>query len=298
MVDLEECLGKITTYKTYSKGYLCRCPFASKTHAKGYDRSPSLAVWPEINFFGCYSCGVRGEIRDLFVKLAELIPTDLHKELSLKWQDSLWHIRHRLIERPESERVYLSEEILEHFPKVYGEGKDYLIHQRKVDESAIEEYDIRWDDRSRRVVFPVRDKTGLLGLVGRDIDRKGHFKYFLESNSVLCGEDKLKNERIAVVEGFLDILKVWPMANQLGIDLVCCGTASLSHKHVEILAERDAFVYLMLDQDDAGNKGATKFAKVYPGLSTRLVWDFKNEKGEIADVGDMTSEQFRSFFNV
>ena len=54
----------------------------------------------------------------------------------------------------------------------------------------------------------------------------------------------------------------------------------------------------MLDQDSAGHKGAKKFAKEYPGLFTRLEWDFKNEKGEIADVGDMTESQFRSFFNV
>lgn len=31
MVDLETSLEKITTFKTFEKGYLCRCPFAKKT---------------------------------------------------------------------------------------------------------------------------------------------------------------------------------------------------------------------------------------------------------------------------
>ena len=298
MVELEDSLNKITTYKTYSKGYLCNCVFAKKTHAKGYDRSPSLVVWPEINFFQCYGCNMKGSIPELFTKLAELIPTDEHKDLALKWQDSLWHIRHKFREKVKTEQVYLDEEILDHFPEVSGEGKDYLILNRKVDEAAIVEYNIRWDDRSRRVIFPVRDKHGLLGFVGRSIDKKEHFKYFVETTNVLGGEDKFKHERIVIVEGFLDLLKCWPAANELGLDVGCCWTATMSQTHIEKLAALDSFVYVMLDQDSAGDKGAEKFAKVYPGLSTRLVWDFQNDKGEIADVGDMTSEQFRSFFNV
>lgn len=295
MVDLVESLDKITTYKEYSKGYLCKCPFAPKTHAKGYDRSPSLVVWPDINFFKCYSCGQTGNIRELFLDLARLIPNPTHDELAIKWADSLWHINYKFREKRQSEKIYLDDAILEHFPPL--EDFSYLF-ARGVGEAAIKEYDIRYDPRMDRVVFPVRDAKGLLGFVGRDIKRKGHFKYAFESTLVLGGEDKLKHERIILVEGLIDLLKAWPWANSLGIDIACCWTATVSHQHIKTLAQLDKYVYLMLDQDDAGNKGSAKFGKEYPGLATRLVWDFRNENGEIADVGDMNESQFRSFFNV
>ena len=297
MVDLESSLEQITTYKEYAKGYLCRCPFAPKTHSKKFDRSPSLVVWPEINRFVCYSCGQKGKIKELFLDLARLIPTELHEQLANKWQDSLYHITVKLKNETERETIYLNEEILEHFPPVQGKGKDYLLLNRGVAEEAILHYNIRWDDRSKRVVFPLRDRAGrLLGLVGRNIEKKEHFKYFCETTKTLGGEDKLQYERIVVVEGFMDLLRAWPWANELGLDIVCCWTATLSDTHINTLAKLDKYVYLMLDQDAAGNKGANKFAKVYPGLSTRLQWNFENEKGEISDVGDFTEQQFRGFF--
>ncbi len=294
MVDLLDSLNKITTVKEYAKGYLCKCPFAPKTHSKGYDRSPSLVVWPEIGRFACYSCGRKGIIPQLFTDLAELIPNPVHDELAVKWQDSLWHVTYKLREKPKTEKVYLSEEILEHFPPL--EDFSY-IQSRKIDKVAAIEYDLRMDHRSNRVVFPVRDTTGgLLGFVGRHTERKEHFKYFFESSLVLGGEDKLKHERIIIVEGIFDLLKAKPWAESLGIDIACCWTASLSTHHVKTLAKLDKYVYLMLDQDSAGNNGANKFARDYPGLATRLVWDFTNDKGEVSDVGDMTEEQFRSFY--
>lgn len=296
MLNLEESLQQITTYKEYSKGFLCRCPFAPKTHPKKYDRSPSLVVWPEINFFQCYACNQKGSISNLFVDLARLLPTPLHEKLAAQWADSLWHIHSKLRDKPVLEKVYLDEQILEHFPEINQAGTSYLL-SRGVDKAAIREYDIRYDPRSNRVVFPVRDYTRkLLGMVGRNIEKKEHFKYFVSTTQVLGGENKLRFDRIAIVEGFIDLLKAWPWATDLGIDIACCWTAQLSHDHVKRLAMLDKYVYLMLDQDGAGNKGAREFAKVYPGLSTRLVWDHKNEKGEVADVGDMTEEQFTSFW--
>ena len=296
MVDLETSLSQITTFKTFASGYLCRCPFAPKTHPKRTDRSPSLVIWEENCYFKCYSCGKHGTINDLFTELARIIPSPLHEKLASDWGESLWHIRSKLRDRPVPETIYLDEDILEHFPPVYGPGKDYLIRDRAIDERAILEYDIRYDERSKRVVFPVRDKTGLLGFVGRNIERKEHFKYFVESTKVLGGEDKFKHDRVAIVEGFMDLLKCWPWASDMGLDVGCCWTATLSETQVRKLANLDSYVYLMLDQDAAGSKGAEKFAKVYPGLSTRLAWGFTNDKGEVSDVGDMTEEQFRSFY--
>jgi len=296
VVDLESSLQQITTYKQFASGYLCRCPFAPKTHPKGTDRSPSLVIWEEINRFHCYSCNQKGTINDLFTNLARIIPSPLHEKLAADWGESLWHIRSKFIERNQHETIYLDEEILEHFPPVTGPGKDYLIVDRGIDEQAIIEYDIRYDPRSNRVVFPVRDRKGLLGFVGRNIKMKEHFKYFIESTKVLGGEDKFKYERIVIVEGFLDLLKCWPWANDMGLDVGVCWTATLSDTQIRKLANLDKYVYLMLDQDGAGNKGTDKFSKVYPGLSTRLTWDFLNVKGEIADVGDMTEQQFRSFY--
>lgn len=296
MVDLETSLSKITTYKEFSGGFLCRCPFAPKTHPKKCDRSPSLVIYTDSNFFQCYSCGQKGRINELFTQLAVLIPSKIHEDLAFLWGESLWHIRSKLMERPLKEKVYLDEQILEHFPEINQAGTSYLLG-RGVDKAAIREYDIRYDPRSNRVVFPVRDYTGkLLGMVGRNIEKKEHFKYFVSTTQVLGGENKLRFDRIAIVEGFIDLLKAWPWATDLGIDIACCWTAQLSHDHVKRLAMLDKYVYLMLDQDGAGNKGAREFAKVYPGLSTRLVWDHKNEKGEVADVGDMTEEQFTSFW--
>lgn len=293
-MDIADSLGKITTYVEYSKGYLCRCPFAPKTHQRGYDRSPSLAVWPEIGFFKCYACGQCGKIPELFTKLAAIIPNELHLGLADKWENSVWRVNYLFREKETSPKIILDEDILEHFPKLTDFS---YLDSRGVSREVVDVFDLRYDPRSDRVVFPVRDKTSsLVGFVGRGVSTKSHWKYFFESNLVLGGEDKLAYERIIVVEGFFDLLKAWPWARSMGLDIVCCWTATLSDTHINTLAKLDKYVYLMLDQDAAGNKGANKFAKVYPGLSTRLQWNFENEKGEISDVGDFTEQQFRGFF--
>lgn len=294
-MDLEEDLRSITDVKGYSNGFLCRCPFAKVTHPRGFDRSPSLVVFPEYGFWRCYSCGMCGSVQELFTKLADTIPSDKHLRLADKWRDSMWEVRWKLREKPSNtELVELDEQILSAFPTL----EDYsYLHGRGISNESIKFFDIRWDSRSKMVVFPVRNfRKRLVGFVGRSVVEKSHRKYFFESSLVLGGEDKLKYERIVVVEGFMDVLKCWPWANELGLDVVCCWTATLSRHQIKTLAKLDKFVYLMLDQDAAGNNGAAKFGKEYPGLCTRLQWDFLNSKGEVADVGDMNETQFKGFF--
>ena len=295
---LEESLTELgSTYVEYAKGYLCNCVLSPITHARGGDRNRSLAIWPEINRYQCYSCGQKGEIQELFHKLYELMPSDKTEKIAAKWDNSLWHVKNRLKQRNTKSKFYLDEEILENFLPISGKPLDYLL-DRKLDPEVIAWYDIRMNPAQDQAVFPIRDSKGLLGAIGRHIEKKQHYKYFHESTLVLGGEDRLKHSRIIVVEGWIDVLKITKWAADYDCDVVCCWTSRLSDHHIKALASWDKYVFLMLDQDKAGHTGANDFQNKYPGLSTRLNWDFKNQKNEIADCGDMTENQFRRLFDV
>jgi len=290
-------------HKEYSKGYICHCPFAPWTHAKGTDNSKSLVIWPDIDFFQCYACGMKGSYHK-FLSEYHRLSNDPEAALLLKvWNEDTYRLKMELRKVVETKtrkvKEYFDDDLLQTFPDFRGTpAEEYLEQDRGYDLSVCDTFGLRWDPRQKRVIFPVRDKHGLLGMIGRSIEdnpAQKHLKYFCDTATFLGGEDHFSdNPKLIVVEGFTDMLNIYPWANEEGYDTCCTWTANISSSQVDLIAGSGKVPYCYFDQDKAGEHGWTELRSMYPSrLIFRVYWSFLNSKGQVKDSGEFTKDEFR-----
>lgn len=110
-----------------------------------------------------------------------------------------------------------------------------------------------------RVVIPIRnDKHDLLAYAGRAIDGqepKYRFPYGFHKSHVLFNLNRakqLRNGSVIIVEGFFDAAKVYQAGYS---NVVALMGSSLSDVQEQLLQQHFARAVLMLDGDDAGQRG-------------------------------------------
>ena len=288
-------------HKDYSKGYICQCPFAQWTHQKGTDNNKSLVIWPEIDRFQCYACGQKGNYRQFLSEYARLSGDKEAARLLKLWSEDTYRLQLKLRQvgnrKQRTRKEYFDEDILLTFPTAVGTDAEEFLVRRGLRES-LEPFDLRSDRINRMVVCPSRDKKGLLGLIGRSVDENStikHKKYFCNPSTFLGGESLwTENPKLIVLEGYTDMLRIYPMARDAGQDVCCTWTANISQQQIDLIAQSGKIPYCYFDQDAAGDKGAEEFGKLYPSkLLYRVGWSYKNSKGQLKDTGEFTKEEFR-----
>lgn len=302
-MDITDHLTKCgIDYKPYSRGLIASCPFAQWTHEKGSDRHRSFVIWPEIDRYQCYACGVKGNLFDLFKSLHQYSQSPETAAVLAGWDEDLYRLQLLLRKPPKvrRRREYFDEEMLLGFPSYKGTPAETYLDHRGLLHSA-DRFDLRYDTVSNRAVCPVRDKKGLLGMVGRAIDPNDphkHFKYFFQSANCLGGEHLFtENKKLILVEGYTDMLRVYPWAQSLGFDVGCTWTANISHKQVDIIASTGKVPYCCFDQDQAGEKGFKELERLYPSnVMFRYYWSYRNSKGDLKDLGEFTEQDFYESF--
>lgn len=170
-VSLLEYAEKTLEFKRIdSHNYACHCPL----HV---DKTPSLIIDDDENFFYCFSCGVSGNIinwlrtfedlsfNDAVEKAADLADMDLS---SLKTSDTVLFLK-ELSPKKNSAKSISERKILD-----LGEYEKFSteIPQEWVKEGIppeiLQKYEIRVDPRSNRIVYPVYDNEDrLIGVKGR-----------------------------------------------------------------------------------------------------------------------------------
>ena len=166
----------MTTMEFRSRGtdsYACSCP-------RHIDETPSLLITPSKNLFHCMSCGVGGNIINwlmIFEHLTFEQAIDKIQKLAgceiseLKQCDALAF--YKSIKKALYGPVYAEEKLQRTILDV-SEIEKYRdeMPQEWIDEGILPEvmrkFDIRIDDRSNRIVYPVYDKDlNLIGFKGR-----------------------------------------------------------------------------------------------------------------------------------
>jgi len=281
------------SHKEYSKGYICQCPFAEWTHEKGSDINKSLVIWPEIDKFQCYACGCKGDYYSFLTTVNKYRKDSVSAALLLGWSADAHRLKLKL-RRPVKQRFrreYFDDDLLQTFPSCVGTAGEKYLLSRGI--TCYEEFDTRFDRRTQRVIFPVRDKKGLLGAIGRGILRKEHYKYFINTSTIIGGEEKWQYDNLLLVEGFTDMLKIYPWAKDNRFDVGCTTTANISYRQVDILAKSGKMIYCMFDQDQAGEKGFSELERMYPSnLLYRIHWPFTSPNGNVKDPGDFSYSEF------
>jgi len=116
------------------------------------------------------------------------------------------------------------------------------------------EYDLMY----KCILFPVFDRDQVVYMTGRKIDGKGHRKLKGRKAPALYGTEDLKGALAGVIvcEGEIDVLTL----RQAGLTAVgLLGAGSRAGEAARLLARADQ-VALMLDPDEAGDKGMRRLA--------------------------------------
>jgi DNA primase len=188
--------------------------------------------------------------------------------------------------------------LLSVFSDIPDSGKAYLAG-RGFDLGCIEHFSLRFDTSRRAIVFPVYEPSGnLVGCVGRGIEGRRHHNYFnFPTGRTVGGIQKFSPTRgkLALVEGFTDLLNCYQWARDLGFDVCCTWTANLTRDQAILIADTGKRIHCWFDQDPAGRKGFETVQRLLEdsdyGL-TRAVWPDEN-----LDVGAMNRDTFYSIFS-
>lgn len=170
-VDLLEYIGDSIDLKKKGKDYFGNCPLH-------IDKTPSFSVTPEKNSFYCFSCGRGGGIIQYLVayekmgyseaveKASNLANIDLKSMCcakTVRYNKELMKIRKKMSIIPD-EHIILDKKEYEKYR--VGSIDEWL--NEGIRQNEIELFEIRIDDRSNRIVYPVYDVNGnLINIKGR-----------------------------------------------------------------------------------------------------------------------------------
>ena len=170
---LEYAQQKLEFKKHTGNIWFCNCPVHKD------DTDPSMAFYEETNTFHCHACGVGKSPLDFFVKvegmqfneavdkMAELTGSDVKK---LKSCESLvFYKKMYRLQNPKQDTKPIVREILS--PDYYDRFSPDLPTEwidEGISAEALRKYEIRVDNSSRRIVYPVYDMDlNLIGVKGR-----------------------------------------------------------------------------------------------------------------------------------
>jgi DNA primase len=254
------------------------CPFAPwvPEHKSSVDKNPGFSI--RINDSGsspffCFTCGRKGRSLDFLVQLFNrfVAGVDLSQLQADVGRDEFrcWAESDPAKQQAEERYVYLPEKMLE----PYRSSIPGYILNRGFTKETCKVWGLGFDRKKKRLLIPVRDFTGrLVGASGRTIVPGVKPKYFdeyfgvgLPKAHLLFGEHMMEggaSNPIILVEGFLDVLKVWQagVRNPLGL----MGT-ELLEDHVEKVKTWTDVVVLFLDDDAAGRKARARAKKALRG---------------------------------
>lgn len=309
-VDIEEVLE--------GKKFQVHCPLALWTHEKGSDSHPSSRIATNDDgevYFHCFTCKTSGSLSDLLFDYADYMDDAELKKATLKSFPELKNpqiIKLSKIKRALFRKENIPEEMKDHsedFHKLSSMIKsssgvaDYL-RERNVPSKIARSYNLCYDRKGTRLLFPVYSDGKLVTTVGRALlsdQLPKYYNYYTALTGTVLGGLHLFNPqihtRIILVEGFFDLLNI------AGFDKaslpVCCFGARLTQEQAKIL-ERLYYskiihrpqICLMYDGDKPGRQATAQAAKrlQIPNRSKEVIW-----LPDGRDPGSITKDEFNYF---
>lgn len=244
------------------------CPFAKINHPRKTDNHPSfgISINPNGNSsFNCFTCQVKGNIKVLPSLVELLTKQNLSEARRFVFSNEQNNYDDSIdldFFKRDIEPMDMS--LLQSFAKVPSQ----LISKFKLTQQIIDAYLLRYDIASKRLVFPIFNKQGLLvGFRGRLIDnnilRAKYYSYTVLHPKkqdpktyglwYLINESPDKGELLYLVEGERDALALKTYDFNIKVWASMGATVSIRQLH-NLVKVRNAVV-LFFDNDKAGQKG-------------------------------------------
>lgn len=311
-VDLLEYASKSVDFVKHSGNtYFCICPFHT-------EKTASLAINADENFFHCFGCGKYGNIYT-WIQLTEGLTFDqsVQKVAAItetninEYYESPTVAFYKLLQRLSNPRkLDVVERTVLDIDKDYKQKYKDEIPQEWVDEGinpeTMKKYEIRIDPLSNRIVYPVLDSDyNLIGVKGRtrfknykDLKIMKYMNYhkigvlnFFTGMKQAAPFVKEKNE-IIIVEGLKSVMKLdqWGYHNAVSAE-----TSTLNEYQVELLIRmkiRDVVIAFDKDVEMKKIKGCTELLKKFTNVYVVYdKWKLLDEKDSPPDKGESVWRQ-------
>lgn len=248
------------------------CPFAPKTHKSGRDRNPSMGISIDNegrSGYHCFSCKKKGNIQDLVLGVEWARDLPLGSYSAIMAQAVVEDRLHRpapfdassvVDEEPEPLPLHIYGDL---YDKAWDimEAREYLVG-RGVTRHVAELMDLRFDDTEERIVFPIYDADkNLYGFTGRliyDHEYRTKVRNYdgIKKEKFLLGEHLIDPTKpFLVVEGLFGVLHCLSLGLDDSYNVVGTMGSSMSKTQAGILIDFGNPVYLMYDDDMAGDQG-------------------------------------------
>lgn len=272
--------------------YYGTCPLPG--HAGDGDNPNAFSMNTEKNAWRCLThCG-SGNVIDLYARLSNLNPKDkgVFRDCALEMQEKFLGGTETRPQRNTSEKKKApakdKKPLAPNKPLTFSlnvkSDIPYLLEEKKFSEEFLKEIGIGWVSKgmfSGRVVVPIHNGKGELvayggrGLKEADIIKRGRWllpKSFHKSLELFNHHRALKcdavSDGLVVVEGFWSTLR-WHEAGYPVVGLMGCDLSDTQLDHITSMTN---LVYLMLDNDEAGQKALGKTVlKLAERVAVRIV---------------------------
>lgn len=288
--DIQNVLhnGKLKVVKLLNNNIRVTCPH----HNKGLENvaASDIYIGPqndlvEYGWFKCFVCGEQGPFYHFVAECFDESDEWAKSWLLDNYSDGLIEYELELPEidlNNDVKEINLDESILETF-EIYH---PYMT-KRKLTKEVINKFQIRYDPKSKCIIFPVRDDKGnLVMLTKRSVENK-NFIIDKNKNKPVYLLDYLKKQDINVA------LVVESQINALtchSYHIPAVGLFGTGSRNQYDILNRSGIRYYILcfDGDSAGDKGIQQFIK---NIRKDVIIDIiKMPKGK--DVNDLTKEEF------
>ena len=278
------------------KGSYCiiTCPF----HKDGHENRPSCSVnYNDSNtgygVFHCFTCGEKGP---LWVIVSHIL--GISENAAKQWlidNFGFTHVVDNSLELPEwvleDETESSGQEYHIYDDSILDTFEDYhpYMTQRHLTDEIIKKFKIKYDPKSKSIVFPNYDLKGnLVQLTKRSVDsKKFDLGKGLDKSIIYLLKNVIEDgyNYCVVCESQLNALTCWTW----GLPAIGLYGAGPTKSQMDVLNKSPIQLFILAyDPDDAGRKGANNFKKLI--RSDKFVTELKIPKGK--DVNDLSKEEF------
>lgn len=278
--------GKLRAYERNGDNYFVTCPH----HKDGRENHPSCHVYcgsskdVEYGTMYCFTCGERGP---LYHFVGECFDAD--DEFGKRWL--LSRFGNTLVDRPlELEAIELGETKKEFIDSsVLNSMQSWhpYMEKRKLSRAVCERFGVKYDPKTKSIVFPVWDEDdNLYMFTRRSVESKA---FMIDSNKekpvyLLNVVKRNGIKEVTVVESQMNCLTAWGW----GIPSIALFGTGTSYQYDLLNKSQIRHYYLCFDGDDAGRKGIDRFLK---NIRKDVFVDIILMK-EGKDVNDLTESEF------
>ena len=267
--------------------FIIFCPYHNNT------RTPAGEVSKESGMFFCFSCQQTAELQELIMKMTSRSYFESIRFIKSKEKETnIEDIINKKLYKPKEFIQYdevlikrLSNQTLES-PRAmrYFEG-------RKITKRSIEKFSLGYSEKQDMVTIPVQSPDGMtIGFVARTIEGK-EFKNTpgLPKSKILFNLHRVKqSSKIYVVESSFDAIRI----DQVGLPAVATLGANVSTSQIELLKKYFNDIYIVSDNDDAGNSMSSKLIGKLGGRSSIIKLNSMYK-----DIGDMLDSDILEALN-